>query len=140
MLSFREVLFSKNFSYSVCFRLDDFKRHLVIQGFCRVFFLTEIVLRGNARSYIPKKIFKKYSYASLGLDIEYRFPQLTSDQIHLNSWIESAFIILFFIVTILSLESNPCFIEIVKIGKWSETSIFKIPVRFSRSVKELVKM
>ena len=61
MLSFREVLFFKDFSYSVCFRLDDFKRHLVIQGFCRVFFLTEIVLRGNARSYIPKTIFKKYS-------------------------------------------------------------------------------
>ena len=38
MLSFREVLFFKNFSYSFCFRLDDFKRPLVIQGFWRVFF------------------------------------------------------------------------------------------------------
>ena len=53
MLSFREVLFSKNVLYNFCFPLDDFKRLLVIQGFCRVF-LTEIVLRGNARSYIPE--------------------------------------------------------------------------------------
>ena len=61
MLSFREALFFQKFSYSFCFALDDFKRPLVIQGFSRVFVLTEIFLRGNARSYIPEKTFNKYS-------------------------------------------------------------------------------
>ena len=61
MLSFRGVLFFKNFSYNFCFRVDDFKRPLVTQRFCRVFLLIEIILRGHARSYIPEKTFKKYS-------------------------------------------------------------------------------
>ena len=74
MFSFRGLLFFTNFLYNFCFRLDDFKRPLVIEVFCRVFLLTEKVLRGNARSYIPEKTFKKYSYAWLGLDTEYRFP------------------------------------------------------------------
>ena len=60
MLSFRGLLLFTNFSYNFCFLLDDFKRSLVIQGFCRVFLLVEIVLRGNARLYIPEKTFKKY--------------------------------------------------------------------------------
>ena len=73
-------------------------------------------------------------------DIEYRFLQSTSDKKSLKSLIESAFIALFVIVTFLSLESNLRFIEIVKIGKWSEISVFKIPVRLSWSVKELAMM
>ena len=73
-------------------------------------------------------------------DIEYRLLQSTSDKKSLKSLIESAFIALFVIVTFLSLESNLRFIEIVKIGKWSEISVFKIPVRLSWSVKELVMM
>ena len=120
--------FSTNFSYNFCFRLDDFNKPLVIQGFCGVFLLTEVVLRWKARPYIPERTFKKWLYASLGLDNEYRFPQSTLDKISLNFWIESAFIALFLNVAFLSLESNLCFIEIVKIGKWSEMSVFKIPV------------
>ena len=123
-----------------CFRLDDFKRPFVIQGFCRVFLLTDIVFRGNARSYIPEKIFPKYSWASLGLDIEYRSLLSTSKEISLNSSIESSFTILFHIVTFLLLQSSLCFIEIVKIGKWSEISFFKILVNYSWSIKELVMM
>ena len=53
MLSFREVLFFKNFSYNFCFPLDDFKTLWSSKDFAE-FFLTEIVLRGNARSYIPE--------------------------------------------------------------------------------------
>ena len=40
----------------------------------------------------------------------------------------------------LLLESCLCFIEMIKIGKWSEISVYKIPVRFSWSVKELMMM
>ena len=40
----------------------------------------------------------------------------------------------------LLLESRLCFIEMIKIGKWSEISVYKIPVRFSWSVKELMMM
>ena len=53
MLSFREVLFFKNFSYNFCFPLDDFKTLWSSKDFAE-FFLTEIVLRGNATSYIPE--------------------------------------------------------------------------------------
>ena len=61
MFSYRGLLFFINFSYNFCVRLDDFKRPFAIQGFRRVFLLTEKVLRGNARSHIPEKTFKKYS-------------------------------------------------------------------------------
>ena len=40
----------------------------------------------------------------------------------------------------LLLESRLCFIEMIKIGKWSEISVYKISVRFSWSVKELMMM
>ena len=132
MLSFREVLFSKNFSYNFCYRLDDFKRPLVIQGFSRVFFNRDSFERECKIVYTWEN-FQEIFIGIVGLNIEYRFPQFTSDKISLNSWIESAFIILFFIVTFLLLESSPCFIEIVKIGKWSEISVFKVPV-FENSV------
>ena len=61
MLSFRGFLFFTNLSYKFCFPLDDFEKPLVIQVFCRVFLLIEIVLRGNARSHTLEKTLKKYS-------------------------------------------------------------------------------
>ena len=61
MLSFGGLLFFTILLYNFCFRLDEFKRPLVIQGFCGVFLLTEIVLRENARLHIPDETFKKYS-------------------------------------------------------------------------------
>ena len=53
--------FFKNFSYRLCFHLDDFCRPLVIQGECWV--LTSIFLFGKTVSYKSEKIKWKVSYA-----------------------------------------------------------------------------
>ena len=66
MFSFRGLFLFLNFLYNFCLRLDDFKRPLVIQGFCRVFILTKKVLRGNARSYIPEKLSRNTHRHRLG--------------------------------------------------------------------------
>ena len=54
MFSFRGFLFFKNLSYKFGFSVDNFKRPLVIKGFCRVFLSTEIVLQGSEKNYKHK--------------------------------------------------------------------------------------
>ena len=63
--SFISVVIFKDIPYSLCFRLDDFYRPLVIQGDCKCSVLISISLFGEAVSYRSEKIEWKVSYACL---------------------------------------------------------------------------